>query len=1142
MAKLLLKSQRQIQSDILVQLLAELGLNDANSGSVIDVFTNAIAQEDFAQYVQMAQIARLVDLDAITGSDLDNKAFEYGIARLTAQKATGKISILRAATFVKVSTSFYAGSPAPIIGSTFIDVNDASNVLIGTTGTLILGRGTTNEEEISYSVSPTNNLNYYTFTLDTPLTKNHAVEETVILKQGNDEPISAGTQVKVQSTGVSNEIIFTLNNDEVLLSGESELLNVEVTAVNPGSGGNIAVLSIEGEAAFDTAPFLGARAENPNRFSTGRDLESDDELRDRIRSSVQSLSRGVKEAILNAIVGLVDPETAKRVISANIILPQEERGDVQIYIDDGTGFEPDFLSLGYEVILERANGGETRLQLDIQPLVKAQVETNTSEPFNMTGTGKTLIYTIGTQSETVTFTDSDFAFPDAATAEEIVTAINDKSTLMEARTSQTGTKVVVQAKAEVNEDIQITGGTANPILNFPTDARSTLYLYINDILKSKDGATAFIDAGNQGNLNLLAIGAFPHTLTIVVDKKTANVQTVTFNSSDFVDTSACTPAELIAVINAQIAGLTAQLTDNNTRVRLVSNTKLSTSSAVKINGGSANNVTNGFNFSTTQVVGIDGDYTLNRETGSIELKVPLAANDSVTSGSLFTRAALRAAIPENYAPNVGETLKFIIDRGVTQTVTFDASFAGGISAQLTADYINRFLLGGTALVREIGGLNYLEVRTNTYDQTLGFIEIDNTSTGNAPFGFATDTEASNQRPHAAFQVSQNSDPFIFRENDSLVVIVDDDIVNNTYSVIMDFDGELTMVIDAGNFRIGSFPIVFDEDDILNDFYIAFTEGPTTVIGDGLNLTDQGSDVWRIAFSAPPTGLAAIAVGDLVKITGFTENSNNGFFIITTVNTTGNGYIQFTNENGVEELLASAEVTMSQKRKIVNYVAATGQIETDTDFANLPLVGNNAIVLPSTVKNVVDYLNNYRITSLSLKAYIESVEDGSKVQISSRQNGSNGYIQIAGGKANEILDFDIDAIRGLQGYNYYTGLLKLVHKTIYGDDMDLVSFPGYGAAGILFRVKAPTVREVPVNVDVFLKEGISIASLENEIKSVISEYIQGLRVGQNLIIEEIRSRVIQVSGVIDVVLNDPLANIVIAQNEKATTRNSLIIVG
>ena len=547
----------------------------------------------------MAQIARLVNLDAITGDDLDNKAFEFGLTRQEAVKSKGKITILREASFVKVSTSFYAGSPAAIENDTIIDVNDASSPLIGSSGTLILGRDTTNEEEVTYSVAPVDNTNFWRFTLDTPLTKNHTIEETVILKQGNDEVILAGTTVRVPSTGTNAEILFTIDEDVTLLAGEDKLLNVEVTAVEAGTKGNIPVKAIEGTQAFPTAPFAGARAENPSKFTTGKDRQSDDELRDAIKSHIQALSRGVKEAILNAIVGLVDPETAKRVVSANIVLPQDECGIVKVYIDDGTGFEPSFLSQGFEEVLRNSTGGETRLQLDIAPMVKAQIETNSAEPFDMSGGPLSLIYNVGNLSETIFFANSDFEFPDTATAEEIVTAINDKASLIEARTSQTGSQIVIQAKAEINEAIQVVGGTANAILNFPTDLKETLYLYIDDVRKSKDGRTATLDSGNQAPFDLAAIGAFPQTLTMIVDGKTANPQTITFQSADFVDTAAATVAEIIAVINAQLVGAIAVAADNNTRIRIILNTLLSSNSKLQVTGGTINDAVDGLNFSTT---------------------------------------------------------------------------------------------------------------------------------------------------------------------------------------------------------------------------------------------------------------------------------------------------------------------------------------------------------------------------------------------------------------------------------------------------------------------------------------------------------------------------------------------------------------
>lgn len=1141
MAKLTLKSERQIQTSILEKILAELGLNDVNAGSVLDIISQAVAQEDFAQYVAMAQIARLVNLDAITGDDLDNKAFEYGLTRKQAQKARGKINILRPASFVKVSTTFFAGSPAPIIGDTTIDVNDASSLLIGTSGTLILGRGTVNEEEVTYAAAPVDNTNYWRFTVSA-LSKNHAVEETVILKQGSDESILAGTSVRVASTGTSAEILFTVDDDTVLLAGEDSVTGVDITAVKPGTEGNIPIKAIEEEFAFPNPPFSGARAENLSKFTTGRNRQTDDELRDAIRSHVQSLSRGVKQAILNAIVGLVDPDTAKRVVSANVILPQSTAEPVKTYIDDGTGFEPSFLSRGFEQVVLRATGGETRLQLDIKPLVKAQVENNREEPYDMSGGTKTLIYTVGSLSETVTFAGSDFQFADTATAEEIVAAINDKSTLIEARTSNGGKQLVIAAKADTNEDIQVTGGTSNSILAFPTDLKSTLFLYIDDILMSKDGETALLDSGNQSPYNLAAIGSGPWTLTVVVDGKTANPQTITFQTSDFSDVAAATVTEIVKVINEQLAGAEAAAVANNTRVRIISNTELSSKSKVHVTGGSINDATNGLNFSTIEKVGLDGDYTLNRELGTIELRKPLVANQTVSVASIYTRARLRATAAELYAPGNGQTLVVAVDGGADQTVTFDVTFASGKTAADTASYINARLLGATAIVRQVGGQNFLEINTNTYETSLGSLEIKSSSTANGSFGFPVDTEEFNQRPHKASRMSSIAGPYEFAEGDSLVLIVDNDIVNNTFSITMDYDSALTAVTSTSVFRASQLANIFQTDDVLNDFYVAFLSGANTVTGTIENVVNQGGGTWRFEFDALPTGLANIAAGDLIKASDLNESSNNGFFLVTAVSTTGNGYIEIYNPSGIGENAVAGTALISQRRQITDYVALTGQMTVGAPFSTLPSIGDDVIVLPSTVKNLVDYINNTKITSFSLKGIVEGVENNTKLQLSSKSEGSDGYIQISGGKANEKLGFSTDVFRGLQAYNYYTGLLALVHKTIYGDDQDLVSFPGIGAAGIQFQVLAPTVKELGINIDVTLQEGVSLASLENSIKSAISGYINNLGVGEDVIIERVRAAVINIRGVSDVVLNSPIANIAIADNELARTRESLMIVG
>lgn len=1136
---LTLKSERQIQAEILGRLIAQLGINDVNPGSVIDVFTQAIAQQDFALYYQLAQVSRLVDIDALTGDDLDNKAFEYGIIRKQPLKSNGPISILRPVGFQKVSTTFYAGSLAPIAGQTTIDVNDASNVLIGTSGTLILGRGTNNLEEVNYAVAPTNMVNFFRFTLTAPLVNDHAVEETVVLKQGTDIPMSAGLVVQVPASGTQAEVKFQLDNDTTLLAGELEVDGVEITAQTAGTVGNIPIGAIDGTLAFPVPPFIGARAENTTKFTTGRDLESDDDLRDRVKNAIQSLTRAVKQAIKNALVGLVDPETAKRVVSASVILPIETVGDVKIYIDDGTGFEPSFKSVGFESILDNSSGGEQRLKLARFPVVKSQLESNSAENYDFSGVPLTFTYQVGVLQETITFTETDFAIPGSAKADEVVAAINNKATLIEARTASGGTFVLITAKADTNENIQVIGGGAQAILNFPPDAKNTLLLYVDDIRKYKDGFTAIVDSQNEAPYDLQAIGSYPHTLTMIVDGKSANPQTATINLADVVNPAAVTTKEIVAVINRDIAGVIATSIENNARVRIQSLTLLSGSSKLQITGGSANNAINGLNFPTGQEVGLNNDYIFNRETGELQLNTPLGINQTVTANTLFSRGKLRAAISELYTIANGTTLIIKIDGGGNQTITFDNSFAGGGTAAAVAAFINKQLAGGTAYSRTIGTLNFLEISTNTY-QLSGSIEIDPASTSISSFDFPTGVTENSINPNKAFIVSGNAGPYNFAQNDALVAVIDQDIVNNTFSILLNYPGTVSGATSSSIFNSTALTSVFQSIDVIKDFFVAFTSGANTDnTGQVSTVTPLGGGVARYTYSTNPTNFGIFAAGDLAQFSNLSNPENNGNFVIQAV---GGNYIDVKNANAINAGAETGGSLLGQRRQISAYNQLTGQITVTSPFANTPSNGDGLIVIPSTVSNLVYFIGNKKITSFTIKGIVEGVNNNQNLQLSSQSNGSDGAIQVTGGNANLQLGFSTIVYKGLQAYQYWTGLLDLCYRTIYGDDTDLESFPGIGAAGIIFRILAPTVQQITVEVQIVTANGVTLASLENDIKSAITGYINTLGLGDDVIIEEIRAAIISIPGITDVVLVSPTANIPIADNEKAAISTNNISIG
>lgn len=1138
MANLVLKSTTQIQTEFLAKLISVLGITDVNAGSVNDVLSQAVAQQIFALYYQVAQVTRLVDIDNLAGTDLDNKAFEYGLTRITAKKAQNVVSILRPSGFVKVSTTFYAGATAPIVGDTTINVNDASNALIGSTGTLVLGRGTNNEEEVQYAVAPTDNVLFWTYTLLTPLVNNHSVQETVILKQGADEPIQAGTVIVVPATGVSNQVQFTTNQAVTLLSGEISVDNVEVTAATAGTSGNIPIGAIQGTAAFPNPPFPGAQAQNLVKFTNGIDLETDDELRDRIKSAIPALSKGVFQAIENSIVGLVDPETSKRVVSASIVLPVGVADAVKVYIDDGTGFEPSFSQVGFEDILPEAVGGEQRLQLAQFPVVKAQLETQVAGPFDMSAGALTLSYAVANLAESITFQPSLFQTPAIAQPFEIVSAINSLSNLIEARTADDGTTIVITAKVDTNEDIQVTGGSANTILQFPLNLQETLALYDNDVKLSKDGTTAVLVSGNLGPYDLSAIGSFPLTLTVVVDGKTANTQTASVQSGDVAIASAATASEIVAVLNRDLAGIIASTANSGTKVEIQSLTLLSGSSKIHITGGTLNDASNGLNFSTTEVAGTNSDYTFNRERGIIELTNPVLSGHSISAGSIFTRGKLRAGVSEPYAPSNGQTLLIKVDGGATQTITFDGTFAAGQVATYTVAFINKQILGATAIVRTVNNQDFVEINTNTYSG--GSIEILSSSTANGAFSFPTNIIVQSTTPDKAFIVSSNSGPFKFAQGDSLVIVVDQDIVNKTFNILLNYASKVSSAVSSTIFTGNNLSPVFTTDNELDGYSVVFLSGNNSdQTGTIASVALVSGNTFRYLYSTAPDNIAEYNVGDLVTFANLADTDNNGNFVITAL--TGST-IDVVNPLAIPASGQVGTSSLGMTRQVAGYNSVTGQLTMSSNFVNFPNANDQFILVPTSVDNMVDFLSNLKISGFSQVGIAEGVNGDTQLQLSSQSQGSDGFIQVTGGEANTALGFPNSIVQGIEAYAYYTGLVKLVNETIYGDDTQLEAFPGFGAAGITFRVLAPTVRRVPIQLTLTLANGVTIAALQNSVESAITGYIDTLGLGQEVVIEQIRSVVIQVPGVVDVVLITPTANIPIAQNQIARTTASNIVIG
>lgn len=502
---------------MIAKLSTETDLSDFSEGSVVRTLLETAAVEDFQQYVQMVNIIRNYNLDTTEGEELEARAAEYGLTKRLASKHSGPVSILDN-RFNKISSRLFAGLPGPTAGSFTLYVNDASD--FPASGSVYVGRGTPNTEgPIAYSATPVDQTSFWEITLDTALANDHGTDEDVILSQFGNRIVGAGTEVEIPETDFSQRVGFEINQTIELLDGENRVNDVLVTALEAG-GFSVPANSI---IEFSSEPFPGAAVINPVPFVNGRDEETDQELRDRIRETIQSLSRGTLEAIRNGILGVVDEGTNQSVVSAKIVPPATlGDGPTRVYIDNGRGLEPSIAPIGLETVLQSATGGEQFVQLRNFPLIRANLVTQQVAPFNLSGL-ETLIINVGRDTETFTFLPTDFRSSGAARATEVAEALNARSLLIEARTisDSSGRRVIITSKRSTNEDLSIgANSSALGALNFSTDEVSTLKLYKNDKLLVKDGLTGTLLSEPQPfNLNTSVVNTTAGDVTVTAGSK-----------------------------------------------------------------------------------------------------------------------------------------------------------------------------------------------------------------------------------------------------------------------------------------------------------------------------------------------------------------------------------------------------------------------------------------------------------------------------------------------------------------------------------------------------------------------------------------------------------------------------------------------
>jgi uncharacterized phage protein gp47/JayE len=190
--------------------------------------------------------------------------------------------------------------------------------------------------------------------------------------------IPIGTKVKT-----ADGVIFTTTSVGTITPTSPEKISghgvgrdsndVAVVAEQPGTSGNVIADTI---IKFDTKPVGVDEVTNQAALVNGLDEETDSSFRNRLKAFVASLARCTVSALEVNVIGQSDPTSGQTILFAKVVEDIVNRGDVILYIDDGTGAAESVDTVTGENVTEglagpppdSAVGGEERLNLNEYPI------------------------------------------------------------------------------------------------------------------------------------------------------------------------------------------------------------------------------------------------------------------------------------------------------------------------------------------------------------------------------------------------------------------------------------------------------------------------------------------------------------------------------------------------------------------------------------------------------------------------------------------------------------------------------------------------------------------------------------------------------------------------------------------------------
>lgn len=373
----------EIFNDMVNFVRANTRLTDFSVGSVVRTILEASAIEDDEQYFQMVQLLDAFSIRSASGAELDARVADYNVVRLQPLASNGNI-VIQDSNLITDALAFDANAT-----DTTITLDSTSRFpTSGYPYTIRIGEGTVAVEDVTVSNNDTGT-NVLTVSA---LVNDHSLGDRVSVVSGvADVAIATGLQVQAPAAGDNPAVVFVSVETGVIVNGNYESTPIAVKALVPGLSGNVGAGRVS--QFTSSPPFDGALVTNEARFTGGRAVESDSELRDRALDRLQALSRGTPFALKEAALGVTDPVTGKRISTASV-LENFSDDEVIIYVDDGTGFVPD------QVVLSR-DALDTTYAVPTSTVSAADLSEFPSEGF-------ALISPESAQAEVVTFSAVDY--------------------------------------------------------------------------------------------------------------------------------------------------------------------------------------------------------------------------------------------------------------------------------------------------------------------------------------------------------------------------------------------------------------------------------------------------------------------------------------------------------------------------------------------------------------------------------------------------------------------------------------------------------------------------------------------------------------------------------------------------------------